>query len=154
MLLSSPQTRRLGTSYARLLIRESLSHDGHGWLEYDRVFRQQRALDPTLPWNTLHPGIHSGTIISQARGSSRFCSYCRESDHSNQECALVYVHSASPLPAQRVSTRHGSMQTICRSWNLGNCVFPGTCSYRHVCSLCSTRHKAKDCPKSSRKQPS
>ena len=90
-ILTTDQTTRDHLTYACLLIRESLSHDSLVWLEYDRVFRQQRALDPT---NTLHPGIHTGTIISQARGFSRFCAYCREADHSNQKCALGYIHSA------------------------------------------------------------
>ena len=32
--------------YARLLVREALCHGGWGWLDYDRLFRQQAALDP------------------------------------------------------------------------------------------------------------
>ena len=35
-------------AYARLMVREAQRHGGLGWLDYDRVFRQQAALDPSL----------------------------------------------------------------------------------------------------------
>uniref|UniRef100_A0A1X7T3X3 Uncharacterized protein n=1 Tax=Amphimedon queenslandica TaxID=400682 RepID=A0A1X7T3X3_AMPQE len=34
--------------YARSRVRESLCHGGRGWLDYDRLFRQQAALDHSL----------------------------------------------------------------------------------------------------------
>ena len=42
-----PTTREM-LAYARLVIRESPRHGGSGWLQYDRVFRQQAALDHTM----------------------------------------------------------------------------------------------------------
>ena len=33
-------------AYARLLVREAQRHGGRGWLDYDRIFHQQAALDP------------------------------------------------------------------------------------------------------------
>ena len=39
-------------AYAHLKVREAQRHGGSGWLDYDRVFRQQEALDPSLRWNT------------------------------------------------------------------------------------------------------
>jgi len=86
------QIKRQGKhlTYARLIVRESLQHGGQGWLEYDRTFRQQAALDPTLKWNKLHPTILASILlfISQGaayRGSgygSTFCTLCRGVDHS------------------------------------------------------------------------
>ena len=35
-------------AYARLVVRESQRHRGTGWMDYDRVFRQQAAIDKTL----------------------------------------------------------------------------------------------------------
>ena len=37
-------TRNL-LAYARLVVRESQRHGGIGWMDYDRVFRQQAAID-------------------------------------------------------------------------------------------------------------
>jgi hypothetical protein len=44
---SEPLVRNMLT-YARLIVREARRHGGSGWLQYDRVFRQQAAADPTL----------------------------------------------------------------------------------------------------------
>ncbi len=44
--------------------RDSL-HGGQGWLDYDRLFRQKAALDPSLPWNSLHPSLMASTIFGQ-----------------------------------------------------------------------------------------
>ena len=46
-------------AYAVLIIREAMRHGGQGWLEYDRLFRQQAALNPTLPWNVIHPELQA-----------------------------------------------------------------------------------------------
>ena len=48
---TDPVTRDRLT-YAVLLTREAMRHGGQGWLDYDRLFRQQAAINPSLPWNT------------------------------------------------------------------------------------------------------
>ena len=50
-------------TYAVLLIREAMHHGGKGWMEYDRLFRQQAAIDPSLQWNVIHPGFQATTIL-------------------------------------------------------------------------------------------
>ena len=78
---SDPLARGM-LAYSRLLIREALRHGGSGWLEYDRVFRRQLAINPLLSWNTTDPGLQVTTILGQ-RGSSRtFCTLCHECDHT------------------------------------------------------------------------
>ena len=59
--------------YTRSLVRESLRHGGRGWLDYDRLFRQQAAPDHSLSWGTLHV---ASTILSQRAGSGTFCRVC------------------------------------------------------------------------------
>ena len=61
---SDPVTRER-LAYAILIIREAMRHGGMGWLDYDRLFRQQAALDPSLEWNTVHPSLQATTILSQ-----------------------------------------------------------------------------------------
>lgn len=145
-------------AYARLLIREAQRHGGSGWIDYDRVFRQQAALDPSLRWNTLHPGIQAATLLGQTPGGGAFCTLCREADHTADGCALAYLHHtpgpALPVPSvggpsprqQPARRRPESLQGICVSWNKGKCIFP-RCTYRHVCATCQQRHMARDCSK-------
>ena len=78
-------------AYTHLVIREAQRHEGLGWLDYDRVFRQQAALDPSLRWNTLHPGIQASTIVGRVAGSTILCTLCREPDHSTRQCTLLYL---------------------------------------------------------------
>ena len=142
-------------AYAILLIRESLRHGGSGWLEYDRLFRQQAAIDPTLQWNLIHPGLQATTILAQrATGASVFCSLCQDCDHLASNCALAQLqHQATGrLQPTRPLTRSGGR--ICHSWNEGACSYPGTCTYRHICSNCfNSSHPARECRLPPRSRP-
>ena len=149
---SDPAARDM-LAYGRLIAREALRHGGRGWQEYDRTFRRQRELDPTLPWNTLLPDLQATTILGQRKGGGTFCTLCRGSDHTNQLCALASLQqqvppSGPPLePSQRYPRRYPSQPgPICTSWNNGACAYPGRCNFRHVCATCSLAHRARDCP--------
>uniref|UniRef100_A0A1X7U1S3 C3H1-type domain-containing protein n=1 Tax=Amphimedon queenslandica TaxID=400682 RepID=A0A1X7U1S3_AMPQE len=136
-----PFTRDM-LAYARLILGEAMRHGGSGWLEYDRAARQQRAIDPTKPWNVLDPGLHSALVLSRGSAASvKRCSLCHGADHTASQCALA---SLEHTPSQPWTTpRRQSL--VCVSWNRGTCSFPGTCSYRHVCSSCFGNHKVRDC---------
>lgn len=83
-------------TYAILVIREALKHRGQGWLEYDRLFRQQAALNPGLPWNIIHPGLLTSTILGHpSTGTGMFCSLCQNSDHHTTQCALTQLQQSS-----------------------------------------------------------
>ena len=144
---TSDHTTRDRLTYAVLLIREAMRHGGHGWMEYDRLFRQQAAIDSSLAWNTIHPGLHATTILSQRpTGAGTFCTLCRECDHVATQCALNQLQQAT---TRTVATAPGSrppQRRICSSWNEGSCTYPGSCSYRHVCNNCfRPSHRARDC---------
>ena len=153
---SADQTTRNMLAYARLVIREAQRHGGVGWLDYDRVFRQQAALDSTMQWNTIHPGIQAATLTGRTAKPGVFCTLCRESDHSAGTCALAYLQPTAMQPLQAaMSTQRASTQrqygsskkdAICYSWNAGKCRFPGRCSFRHECLQCHQSHMAQDCP--------
>ena len=89
---SDPQVRDLLT-YGRLIIRESQRHGGNGWLEYDKVFHQQAALDESVQWNELNPSLFASTILSAHVGPSVFCSLCQEADHHASNCALAFFQA-------------------------------------------------------------
>ena len=117
-------------AYCRLIIREALRHGGIGWQEYDRTFRRQAAIDPHLPWHTLHPGLQAVTVLSN-RGASggTTCSICREPVHSVGQCALFGVQQ--PLLSQASSSSQfchsRRVDQVCTLWNRGNCE-GGTCT--------------------------
>ena len=151
---------RVGLAYARLVIREAQRHGGSAWLEYDRLFRQQAAIEPALQWDTLHPGIQAATLIGRSATNSQFCTLCREPDHTADHCALSYLQQPSSRPPSGGSTWQGardqarrnpirteSRQRICISWNKGKCNYPESCRFRHVCATCQNRHMARDCTK-------
>lgn len=52
---SDPVTRDMFSllTYSCLIMREAMCHEGSGWLQYDRTFRRQISIDPSLQWNTL-----------------------------------------------------------------------------------------------------
>ena len=141
---SDPVTRdRL--VYAVLLLREAMRHGGTGWMDYDRLFRQQAAINASLVWNAIHPGLQATTILNQRPGTvGTFCNICQEPDHVAAQCALAQLQEQ--VTSRATSGSRSSQKRICSSWNEGACIFPGTCSYRHVCSNCfHPSHKAKDC---------
>lgn len=131
---------REGLAYARLIIREAQLYGGSGWLDYDRLFRQQAAIEPSLLWDTIHPGIQAATLGQSGRSNnSQFCTLCREPDHSADRCALTYLQQPSScLPSggtiwqgheeqmRRPTSRTESRQRICISWNQGQCIYPGS----------------------------
>ena len=144
-IITSDATTRNLLAYARLIMREALRHNNNGWLDYDRSFRQQAAVDPSLPWNTLVPGLQASMILGNPTrqgiaNQRQQCTLCRGFDHARSDCALSYLH-----PYMRTNQRNP--YRICTSWNKGNCVYPGSCSFRHVCATCQLLHKARDCLK-------
>ena len=124
-------------AYAILMIRESLQHGGSGWLQYDRLFRQQAAVDHTLPWNVINPGLQATTILAQrSAAGGQFCSLCQDCDHSTEQCALAQLQHQPVETTGRGPTTRLSTSRICHSWNEGACTHPGTCNFRHVCLNC------------------
>ena len=143
-------------TYCRLVIREALMHGGQGWQEYDRNFRSQAAIDRSLRWSSLLPDLQASTTLGQRTTTGVHCSLCRGVDHVATQCALGFMQQPlTPQPAVGVtsstmsggSRRPGQPRSrpICNLWNAGRCIYPGTCSFRHVCATCYQRHQAMDC---------
>lgn len=170
-----PGTRHL-LAYARLVVRESQRHGGRSFMDYDRVFRQQAALDSAMTWNSIHPGIQAATLWGTTPGPVRLCTLCREPDHAAGSCALMYLQQGQPQPhvqqvqlqaqqqppaganvrqrpARRRPTHPDSQRGICISWNKGHCRFHPDCSYTHACATCDAPDHAaitcKETPESS-----
>ena len=161
VLTPDPKTHDLLT-YGRLVVREAQRHGGPGWSEYDKIFRQHAALDPSVKWNEINPSLHASTILTYRSGPSQCCGLCHEPDHSAAQCAMLALQPQpyrDTLPANRMQPAGRSQQggpirrpvqpetleRICVSWNRGRCTYP-SCSFRHICATCKRRgHKARDC---------
>ena len=76
--------------YARLIVWEALRHEGRGWLDYDRLFRQQAASDPSLHWGSLQPSLMASIVLSQHSSTESFCGLCKGCDHSPSDCAMTF----------------------------------------------------------------
>ena len=141
-------------TYCRLIIREALRHGGRGWQDYDRTFRSQAAIDQTMRWNVILPELQACTILGQRSAGGMYCSLCTGIDHSISQCALsvlqqpltTHVPASNRRPSNLGDRRPSGIPIpICSSWNAGRCIYPGTCSFRHVCATCGQHHKAHDC---------
>ena len=143
-------------AYSRLIIREALKHGSSGWLDYDRVFRRQVAINPLLPWNVNESSLQAMTILGQRSGTVTFCTLCYECDHLAAHCALAPLQpNIRPVPAppnaqrQEVSAQHPprwpeTLLHICVAWNKGICRRP-SCTFCHICTTCQHSHRARDC---------
>ena len=146
-------------AYMRLIVREVHKHGERGWLTYDAVFRRNQQ-GMSNPWNILDPSLHTAYIAGQSLPSRVPCRHCNEVDHTPDECALAPL-----IPPVRASQREPwfsgarplkrppppppslpPQKRLCISWNRGQCVIPGACSFKHACALCnSADHRARDC---------
>ena len=140
--------------YARLVLDLARKHGGRGWLDYDRVFRQQIAANPSLfSWGDLNPSLMAYTPDgSQNRGT--WCSLCQEADHGVGECALLVLEPTPNSTPKMVPTRFQRSRApyrqepsteICRRYNRGLCNNP-LCRYRHACKYCHKDHPGLSCP--------
>ena len=112
-------------------------------------------MEQSIPWNCLHPSIQAATIVGRSAGAGVFCTFCWEPDHREDACALAYFHPQKQQPphldnppaANRNQPRSKGdpPSDICHSWNRGSCIYPTTCCYRHICSLCFQCHMVCDC---------
>ena len=148
------ETARDMLSYCHLIIREAFWHGGEGWREYDRTFRSQVAIDPTIPWHSIRPELQATTLLGQHGALENLCSLCQGTDNQILRCAMQSWHHpsmASRLPAQSgprqsPQRRPETLSRICSSWNSGACRYPGTCNFRHICATCQLGpHRARDC---------
>ena len=97
---TSDQSVRDRLIYA-LLIVHYLQHDGRGWLDYDHLFRQQAALNPSLAWNSLHSSLVASTILGQRSGGGTFCTICQGVDHLPSQCSMAYLHQPTGVDVPR-----------------------------------------------------
>ena len=141
-------------AYSQLIISETLRHGGSGWVEYDRVFRRQLSINPSLAWNALEPSLPAATILGQRASGSMLCNLCQESDHPAIQCALAplrqQLHQSANPTASHTAAAYclprctKTLQHISMAWNKGICS-QAHCAFHHICATGLKNHKARDC---------
>ena len=139
--------------YSRLVMDLARKHGGRGWLDYDRVFRQQIAANPMFPWAELNPSLMAYTVLGNDGNQNRgtWCPLCQEADHRAGECAL---QTLEPTPSSSSRTglsrppkfrsRYDPLGEICRKYNRGLCTNT-SCKYKHICKECHKEHPFLSC---------
>ena len=142
---SDPVARNLLT-YARLILCEACRHSGSRWLEYDKVFRQLAAMDPTLLWNELSASLLALTVLSLQGNQGLFLLLVPESRPHRVTLLTLPLCPTIPGAIARRTVRPKTLEHICISWNKGQCAFLGLCTFKHVCATCHRRgHRAWEC---------
>ena len=139
VLTPDPRTREM-LAYCRLIFCEALRHWGNGWLEYDFTLRRQAAVDSSMPWHSLVPGLQAANILTPAHLGGSFEQFA--TSPITQEISVPFRCPASSVFSYWWTVAASSCEYL-PPWNQGMCSFPCSCSYRHVCSLCQRDH---DCP--------
>ena len=125
---------------------EARRHGGSNWLDYDLVFRQQAVLDPSLRWNTMHPGIQATTLVGRTASSTLLCGIQTTLQGSVSALSYLQPPLGPPILLVRQFGRLAlgllsdigleSLANICVSWNKWRCTFPCMCRFSHVCATC------------------
>ena len=118
------QESRDRLAYARIMIREAQRHGGQGWLEYNKVFCQQAALDPVIKCNALHPAIQASTLQfglpTSSSGSQghpgHFCTLCRGVDHLATACISIFGPACGNSPQSGMCAQYVS--SITQQWSV------------------------------------
>ena len=158
-----PQLTKGLWAYQTFIVREARRCGGHGWQEYDLMFRQQ-ATATNLKWDTVNSSLYTVTFGAQSaraapvpmdRSQARsvgVCRWCQEPDHASADCAIAQLQQskgggADAYKRQQRSTPRPAVQRPCFSWNSGRCRFEPDCRFQHVCSVkgCLGPHKASEC---------
>ena len=152
-------------AYQTFMVREARRCGGHGWQDYDLMFRQQ-AVATELKWASINSSLYTVTFgapssrvqtapieKSQVRVMGVY-KWCQEPDHTSADCALAPLPNQdrrgsrikSTSRQQRSGSRPG-VQRPCFSWNNGKCRFEPDCRFQHICSVkgCQGAHKASEC---------
>ena len=110
-------------------------------------FRQQAALDPSLQWNVLHPA--ASTLFSIPPNAGHVLQYVPVLSAlfavkwtTQQRCIIPTQHQPCNRPDQVESVQQLPHHSLCISWNCKRSLYPSSCSFRHVCSLCFQHHLA------------
>ena len=116
--MAGPLRWRDLTLYKLLILRTYRQFQGNTWLTYDRAFREHAAAARLTDWSSIN-------------------------------IQLFNFHAAASSVRRSFTEPSGSSSAIvCRSWNNGFCVAPSSlCRFAHRCSICSSNHRASECPK-------
>ena len=86
--------------------------------------------------NRTREDITTAILDQQTQGLGKFCTLCQECDHTAHQCALAQQQPPVRSYPTSLQPTGCNLGRICSSWNDGACLYPGSWSYWHVCSIC------------------
>jgi len=127
------------------------NHSPARCLEYDSLFHQAAACDPTLHWDTIKEDIYVWAI-TMCHNTSTFQVQSNTSTFHNRIPISAYLgapaaESGKATPLHTTYTAEG--KEICKWYNAGCCTRGEECIFTHVCwhPGCQDEHPGKVCAK-------
>ena len=137
--------------YQTIMVMLFANHPPARCLEYDSLFRQAAARDPTLRWDTIKEDIYVWAITQRNNTStSQFqpsISTFRDRLPISARLGPPPSESGKTTPPHATHTTEG--KEICKRYNAGHCTRGEECIFTHVCwhPGCQGEHPGKECAK-------
>ena len=121
--------------YQTIMVMLFANHSPACCLEYDSLFRQATARDPTLRWDTIKEDIYVWAI-TQRHNTSTFQSQSNTSTFRDRlpisaRLGPPAAESGKATPPHATYTVEG--KEICKRYNAGRCTRGEECIFTHVC---------------------
>ena len=140
----SPSTALELVKYQTLMVMFFTHHQAEQCINYDDLFRQAAARDPTLRWDAIKEDIYVWAFSKQhQKPSSSF----REKLPITSRLGPP-TYATTKLPTDRV-THTTAGKEICKRFNSSKCTRGDDCVFAHVCwhQHCQGPHPGKGCTK-------
>ena len=123
--------------YQGIITRFSARFVDHAWIQYDVLFRQKVAHNPSVPWGSEDSRLYHEILVGQEQVKARFISAPKGTAGST--CFICHA------PGHRARFCSKALPDVCYKWNgQGGCV-DAACAYRHACRLCGGGHPLFRC---------
>ena len=137
--------------YQTIMVMLFTNHSPARFLEYDSLFRQGAARDPTLHWDIIKEDIYVWPITQRHNTSTSQVqsnmSTFRDRLPISARLGPPTAESGKATPPHATYTAEG--KEICKRYNAGHCTRGEECIFTHVCWYpgCQREHPGKVCAK-------
>ena len=111
--------------YQTMIVMFFAKHQSQLVIEYDKLFQQAAALDPSLRWDAIKEEIYVWALTQRHNFRDRGFNTSRLGPMPNDA-------AAGKLPADR-ATHTAAGKEICKSFNFNKCTRGDECAFAHVC---------------------
>ena len=121
--------------YQTIMVMLFTNHSPALCLEYESLFRQAAARDPTLHWDTIKEDIYAWAIMqchntSTSQFQSSISTFC---DRLPISARLQPPSAESGKSTPPRATYNAEGKEICKRYNAGRCTRGEECIFTHIC---------------------